>query len=415
MEQIGPFELHPELCVAVSGGADSMALLLLAEEWAKRRGGIVYAVTINHRLRKESTQEAKQVDVWCAARNIPHCTLEWNHSGITTGISAAARIARYELLSGWCKARGIMHLLVAHHAEDQAETVQLRALRGSQSRGLSGMSCVSYYYGLRILRPLLQLSKHALKTYLQTQGQEWIEDPSNAQPVTMRNRIRNTLNTDAHMRLLETAQQSQKARVKEEAAWVTRMVKEIVLLPEGFAQWTLPREATEKSENIHMLSAVLATIGSHAEYPRWREVERLWHALESKEKTVTLAGCIVRRKKDIVLITRENAAIGGAVVLTSHIVWDGRFTLTCGNAPSDTRVEKLGKNDFLGLEPLIPKRFLSHTPRSVFLTLPAVKDLEGVVKVPHINYERPYSVGFSVECRFTPRLPLTPAPTIWLA
>src|SRR5579859_3556454 len=120
LDRLGPFERSPRLAVAVSGGADSMALAQLAHAWARRRGGGITALTVDHRLRPESAREAQQVGVWLAARGISQETLVWDGPHSTGDIQAAARAARYRLLEAWCGEHGVLHLLTAHHREDRA-------------------------------------------------------------------------------------------------------------------------------------------------------------------------------------------------------------------------------------------------------------------------------------------------------
>src|SRR5205823_2951019 len=151
------FEARPRLAVAVSGGPDSMALLLLADRWARQRGGEAWGLTVDHGLRPESAGEARIVAGWLAARGMAHEILVWSGDKPATGIQEAAREARYALLAGWCRAHGILHLLTAHHREDQAETYLIRRRAGSGVDGLAAMSAVRELPGCRIVRPLLSV------------------------------------------------------------------------------------------------------------------------------------------------------------------------------------------------------------------------------------------------------------------
>ena len=118
MAAFDPFEAKPRLAVAVSGGADSLALTLLADRWAKARGGEVLALTVDHGLRDAAAGEARQVAKWLRARQVPHRVLRWQGRKPKTGIQAAARDVRYGLLMERCGKEGILHLLLAHHRED---------------------------------------------------------------------------------------------------------------------------------------------------------------------------------------------------------------------------------------------------------------------------------------------------------
>ena len=136
--------LAPELpmAVAVSGGADSMALLRLAHAWATARmpSEDIIAFTFDHGLREASSREARQVAEWCAALGVRHRTLIWEGAKPRQGIQAAAREARYAALGAACREMAVPSLLLGHQLEDQAETFLLRLGRGSGVYGLSAMT-----------------------------------------------------------------------------------------------------------------------------------------------------------------------------------------------------------------------------------------------------------------------------------
>ena len=175
MAPLGPFEPAPRVAVAVSGGSDSLALCLLADRWARARGGAVFGLTVDHRLRPESGAEAAQVRRWLAARAISHRTLRWTGTRPVSGIQEEARAARLALLVGWCRRAHVLHLLLGHQREDQAETVLQRLVRGSGIDGLAAMAPVRLAMepdggGVRLLRPLLSVSRDALTASLALLG-----------------------------------------------------------------------------------------------------------------------------------------------------------------------------------------------------------------------------------------------------
>ena len=188
--RLGPFGPSPRIAAAVSGGADSMALLLLAARWAPGAGARLVALTVDHGLRAESAAEAARVAAWCAARGIAHRVLEWRGAKPAAGLQEAARTARYGLLAGWCRRGGIVHLLTGHNAGDQAETFLMRLRRGSGVAGLAGMPAVAVRDGVRVLRPLLGVRRERLEAALEAAGEAWIEDPSNRDPAFERVRVR---------------------------------------------------------------------------------------------------------------------------------------------------------------------------------------------------------------------------------
>jgi tRNA(Ile)-lysidine synthase len=186
-----PFGDAKALLIAVSGGPDSTALLLMAAEWAKRRGKTrIEAATVDHGLRPESANEATAVGEICARLGVDHRVLKWKGAKPTSRLQERAREARYRLLIDHAKAIGGEVLMTAHHADDQAETVLFRLLRGSGVAGLRGMDVISMRDGMTIARPLLGLKKRDLIAFAEARGAPFIDDPSNADPRFARTRLR---------------------------------------------------------------------------------------------------------------------------------------------------------------------------------------------------------------------------------
>ena len=179
MAGLGPLEGEPHIAVAVSGGADSLALTLLCKSWVDMRKGTVSALSVDHGLREGSTDEIKQLGKWLVARGIEHIALPWIGNKPRTGLQAAARIARYDLLENWCLKNDVLHLLLGHHQDDQAETFLLRLAHSSGIDGLAGMAGIIEKSHVRLLRPFLTTPKDRLCATLKAASQPWLEDPSN--------------------------------------------------------------------------------------------------------------------------------------------------------------------------------------------------------------------------------------------
>jgi len=174
--------------LAVSGGPDSMAMLLLAH--AAMPGGFEVA-SVDHGLRPEARQECALVETVCAARGIA-CTVL--RVAVAPGnVQSAARGARYAALAEWAKARGLAALATAHHADDQAETLLLRLNRGSGVAGLAGVRESGEVAGARVIRPLLGWRHAELAQVVAYAGIDPVQDPSNADPHYDRVRMRQHL------------------------------------------------------------------------------------------------------------------------------------------------------------------------------------------------------------------------------
>jgi tRNA(Ile)-lysidine synthase len=190
------FDKFPALVLAVSGGPDSTALMVLVARWRGRaKSPRLIAVTIDHGLRKEAKREAKAVEKLAAKLGIEHRTLEWTGRKPKTGLQEAARLARYRLLCDVAREVGAAHVLTAHTRDDQAETILIRMARGSGVSGLAGMfvhSRIPTEEGrdLGLVRPLLGIPKSRLIATLKAAKVRYANDPSNRDPRFTRSRFR---------------------------------------------------------------------------------------------------------------------------------------------------------------------------------------------------------------------------------
>ncbi|MGA7486655.1 MAG: tRNA lysidine(34) synthetase TilS [Xanthobacteraceae bacterium] len=185
------------LVLAVSGGADSTALMVLAARWrrARRSGPRLLAVTVDHGLRRESAAEASTVKRLARRLGVLHRIVRWQGKKPASGLQRAARLARYRLLAEAAKAAKADVVVTAHTLDDQAETVLIRMSRGSGIAGLSAMPRVSALpvsgaRGIILVRPLLEIPKARLIATLELAKIEFVDDPSNRDPRFTRARLR---------------------------------------------------------------------------------------------------------------------------------------------------------------------------------------------------------------------------------
>nr|WP_245404852.1 tRNA lysidine(34) synthetase TilS [Ancylobacter gelatini] len=188
-----PFLDVPGVVLAVSGGPDSTALMLLAARWRAglANGPALFVATVDHGLRPEARQEAAAVGRLAADLGLPHAVLSWDGSATRTGLQEAARHARYERLAAHARAVGAGAVATAHTCDDQAETVLFRLMRGSGLSGLAGIPAGrALEQGVTLLRPLLSLRKAELVATCRAAGIGFVEDPSNRDPRFARARLR---------------------------------------------------------------------------------------------------------------------------------------------------------------------------------------------------------------------------------
>ena len=215
------------LGIAVSGGSDSLALLLLAH--AAWPDGIA-AVTIDHGLRAEAAAEAEAVAASCATLAIPHATLHVEGPTPSSGnLQAWARTQRYRLIADWAARARIGQVATAHHRDDVAETFLMRAARGAGVRSLAAMPAIRTLAASPVLlvRPLLGWSRTDLAAIVRDAGLHAVDDPSNADPRFDRARVRRLLAVTPDLppdRLAHTA--ANLRDVEEAMEWLVLRVRD---------------------------------------------------------------------------------------------------------------------------------------------------------------------------------------------
>jgi len=190
----------PALVLAVSGGPDSTALMVLAARWlaSLKKKPKLFVVTVDHGLRAESKREAAAVGRLARKLGLPHRILRWTGKKPKTGLQQAARQTRYRLLGEAARKAGATHILTAHTLDDQAETVLIRLLRGSGISGLAAMARVtalpgSGESGIKLVRPLLGIPKVRMIATLKAADIDFADDPSNRDPRFTRARLRSLM------------------------------------------------------------------------------------------------------------------------------------------------------------------------------------------------------------------------------
>jgi len=168
-----------DFCIAASGGPDSLCLILLANKLAKKNKYKISVLTVDHQLRKESSEESIWLNKILKRMKIKHYILKWNGNKPKSNVMEAARLKRYGLMTDKCLKLNIKYLLTAHHLDDQIENFFMRLVRGSGLKGLSSMSKSVKMNGIKVVRPLLEYQKKSLIKVLANNNQKYIQDPSN--------------------------------------------------------------------------------------------------------------------------------------------------------------------------------------------------------------------------------------------
>lgn len=380
---------EPAIALAVSGGADSLALMLLAQRWA---AGLaeppkLFVYSVNHGLRPEAEAEVAFVLSAAEALGLPARGLAWSGIKPLTGIQEAARGARYRLMGEAMAADGATVLLTAHHRQDQAETVLMRMAHGSGLEGLKGMTAMAEIEGVRVHRPLLGTDPALLRSIVEASGLTVAEDPSNTDPHYERVRWRQALPDLAALGLDVSTIAAFATRMAEADAAIAQIAEgcftEIVRF-DGFGAARIelaPFVELSPAISTRLMSRVLRNVGARQKPRALGQVERLRQAIvDGLTKTTTVLGCVVRLKDGAIAVAREpGRALPPDASVPAHgsLVWDERFRIvnSSGEAGLTASVaDYLPRHrleEFLG--------FKVTAPAEAIRTAPIVRDAEGGV------------------------------------
>ena len=410
MGRFAPFEPRPRLALAVSGGADSMALAWLCRRWVRRRRGELVAFVVDHGLRPESAVEAERVRSWLEALDIAAHILRWTGPKPETRLQERAREARYALLFAACRERQFFHLLLAHRLEDQLETVAMRARRGSGPRGLAGIPAERFVADVRLLRPLLEIPRSRLEATLRAAGIPWLEDPSNLDLRFERARLRRRPLPAA--RLTALARWAASTRHEEErtlARWCARRLR---FDPLGYAVLAMPAwAALEERLAALVLERVLLAVSGRDQPPRSARLRRALERLrEGDASSLTISGCLLRRREGGLFVFRELRAVAAAARVEGggRLLWDGRWHIAVEGGAAPLLVEAWGRlvRTRLGAALEVRRRGLK-VPAPALPSLPVLHDGRRILATP---LHPPRSGAPRIIMSFLPRRRVVEAP-----
>ena len=390
--------------IAVSGGADSLALLHLVAGWATRSRvpkPRLHILTVDHGLRPGSAGEAQAVAVRARALGLEHATLRWIGDKPKTAIQAQARDARYQLIGDFAREHGLDAVFIAHTADDQAETVLMRLAHGSGLDGLAGMQALSRRDDLVLLRPLLSVAKVRLLATLQAAGTTWIEDPSNQQRVFERIRVRAAAPLLGDLGLT-AASIGRTARRLERASAALIAATEALLADQtffqgfelGYCRFPLARWQSLPDEiRVRTLGRLLVMIGGQSGPVSMLQVEDLVARLcRPGPRGATLGRCALSVSAGAITIVREEgrSALPTLTVLPGIAsVWDNRFAI--GLLPTATgtaEVRALGADGLADVTTGGLRR--PGLPAAALRTLPSFWRQGRLVAVPSLAAIMPY-------------------------
>ena len=293
-----------KVAVGVSGGVDSMCLLY----WLHNVKMDVVCLHVNHRLRPEADIETEYVKSVCEKLNIPVHIFYWNDEKPENGLEAAARQARYKMMTDFCHENNIEYLLTAHQSDDQIETFLMNLSRGSGLFGLAGMMAESERDGIKILRPLLNVPRSEIKKYCEDNNIKYFVDSMNTDEHYTRVKIRQNrhlLNEKLDIsdaRILLAVQNLGRTR-----QWMEKYLDaRIEMVIRSWGALFLDSFLFDEAEEIRLklLGLLIQKIGGDDYIPRLNSLQNALSKLHSDCK-FTLGHCTLRRLNDRILIVPE--------------------------------------------------------------------------------------------------------------
>lgn len=328
---------EPRLGVAVSGGGDSVALMALLADWAPPRGLTIEVASVDHGLRSAAAEEVALVACHAKTLGLSHARLSDPSWHLTGNLQAAARDLRLTLLKEWAVAKGLTHVCLGHTLDDQAETLLLRLARGSGVDGLAGMSEARRdpQAPLIWLRPLLGVRRDVLRDELTARGLAWADDPSNEDTQFDRVRARKLMETLADLglsteTLFETTTRMAAARrvLGQQAIAAAADLAQLEVGEVLFDQEKLL--ALPPDTAWRLFAAALCWVSGESYRPRFSALRRALNEITAGRRT-TLHGCLCYRRRDILHIGREPAAVAPPMPLAG--LWDNRWTVELSSDP----------------------------------------------------------------------------------
>ncbi|SFB53064.1 tRNA(Ile)-lysidine synthase [Rhizobium sp. NFR07] len=370
------------LLVAVSGGSDSAGLLIALHRAlssgtdSKHR---LVAATVDHGLRPEAAAEAEAVARLCDELSIPHRILRWQGEKPKSGISAAAREARYRLLREAAELFGADAIVTGHTFDDQAETIAMRAARSADdgNLGLAGMAeAVLLDRRWWLLRPLLRTRREAIRDFLREQGRGWIDDPSNVDRHYERVRVRGSLRDEATLSPEAIREAGlRRSRLAAEAAGLARRYLQVHC---GVLAHLDPHVLGEEVMAVrHLLGTLAAILGGRAHIPAAGTMDRVMamlsggHAFGGRPDRITAGRVIFDLRRQGLFIHREARDVPSTHVQPGgRIIWDGRF-----------RIQNRSGNDLI-VGPAPPDREMAH---AMFENVPPAIAMRAMGAIFHLE------------------------------
>ncbi|MDC3263104.1 tRNA lysidine(34) synthetase TilS [Pelagibacterales bacterium] len=388
------FKINESIAVAVSGGPDSLALTILLKKFSIKNNIELRALSIDHDLRSSSKDELKWLASELKEKKIKHKIIKWKNLKPNSNILSNARDKRYELLLKECERLNIRYLFTGHHLDDQVENVLLRLIRGSGIKGLGSLQEQFKFTKskVNILRPLLRYPKKSLISFLATEKQKYILDPTNFDSKFDRSRVRKVsshlINEGLNNRRLLSTIKNLKNANNSINYLINSSLKSFVkvnsrgiifILLERFV--LLPEEVKFRS-----LSKLLKFVGKGKSTPRSKNILNILSSIsENNFKNLTTAGCLIKKKnKQIFILPEVTRKLSTTKITSNNFIWNDQYKIIMENDfAKGLSVQYLGANGLMSLPKKYNDKLMKDLYPASYLSLWKGKKL---VAVPDVNY-----------------------------
>ena len=373
-----------KIAVAVSGGSDSLSLLILLKNWTSKNGFSLTCVTVDHKLREESHEEALFVRDFCNKIGVNHAILEWNKDNnvvISHGkIEDLARSARYNLINEYCEHEAINIVAIGHTWNDQLETFEMRKNQKSAELGLAGMSRIrSISKNVKIIRPIMVFSKDYLRKFLISKKIPWKNDPMNDDSQFRRVFYRKNIASMSREELQKTTSKIKslgKKRHDIEKRAVSFLKENIdsEKIKFGYMVFDSAKFLNEEEEiQAEILKRAIWNIGVKKYAPTIDKLT-LKNIIELK-KIKTLGRCLLKVTKKQIAIFRENRNLEQQISVDKNgvFLFDNRFLVSIQNCKFHDGLTKYVISSLRSFEKIVDeKNRISELPHEVVCSLPCV-------------------------------------------
>lgn len=411
-----------KIAIAVSGGSDSIFLLSVISDWAKKNNIECVILTVNHNLRAASNADIEFVKEIADKLGHKVLALCWEHDQITSGIQEKARKARYELMTEACHKLNTKTLLTAHHLDDTIETYLMRKERNSSIFGLSTMR-TNFINDVMVIRPLHNIYKSDIIAYLQKNNIAWREDSSNQLDIYERNRVRKyiaTLTQEEKTEILQEIKINDQEREVLNELLIEAIAESIKISDLGYAIIDIEKFLQyELQIQIQIIFYITAVISGKNTIARYRNIHRIPEAICNNKLTkITLHHCVLHKLEGKLFVYKEKSTIQTDVSYLSasnytknnnnnlHIYWDNRFQITTSLDIENLHISTLDHDEYKVIADMIDLRELTFSTQKLYkeilFTIPVIKNLEKILAIPNISYYDDEALADNIKVIFKP-------------